>query len=60
MGSPAKHGEPLYIDDTQYPAYSRLALPRATRSRLHAFGLNWDDTSGQNNGHFGPFNWKGP
>ncbi len=41
-------------------ANSRLARPRATRSGLHAFGLNWDDTSGQNNGHFGPFNWKGP
>ena len=23
-----------------------------------AFGLDWDDTSGKNNGHFAPFNWQ--
>lgn len=39
--------------------YSRLALGRSMRSHLHVFGLNWDDTSGQNNGHFAPFNWQG-
>jgi len=59
VGSPAKPGEPLYIDNTLHPANSRLALARAGRSHLHAFGLNWDDTSGQNNGHFAPFNWQG-
>ncbi len=59
VGSPAKAGEPLYIDNTLHPANSRLALARAARSHLHAFGLNWDDTSGQNNGHFAPFNWQG-
>jgi len=25
---------------------------------MHAFGINWDDTSGTNNGHFAPFAWK--
>jgi len=25
---------------------------------MHAFGINWDDTSGKNNGHFAPFAWK--
>lgn len=59
VGSPTKAGEPLYIDNTLHPANSRLALARAARSHLHAFGLNWDDTSGQNNGHFAPFNWQG-
>ena len=50
--------EPLYIDNTMHPANTRLALARATRSHLHVFGIDWDDTSGQNNGHFAPFNWK--
>jgi hypothetical protein len=50
--------QPLYIDNTMHPANSRLALAKATASHLHAFGLNWDETSGTNNGHFAPFNWK--
>lgn len=54
----ANPNEPLYIDNTLHPANARLALARATHSRLHAFGLDWDDTSGQNNGHFAPFHWQ--
>ncbi|MBI4634854.1 MAG: DUF1326 domain-containing protein [Candidatus Rokubacteria bacterium] len=50
---------PLHIDNTLHPANSRLALARATRSHLHTFGLDWDDTTGRNNGHFAPFKWKG-
>lgn len=50
--------EPLYIDNTLHPANARLALARATQSHLHAFGLDWDETSGQNNGHFAPFQWR--
>jgi len=50
--------QPLYIDNTLHPANARLALAHATRSHLHIFGLDWDDTSGQNNGHFAPFNWR--
>ena len=57
--SAANPTEPLYIDNTLHPANSRLALGRAQRSHLHAFALNWDDTSGKNNGHFAPFNWRG-
>ncbi len=49
--------EPLYIDNTLHPANARLALAHATRSHLHAFGIDWDDTSGNNNGHFAPFDW---
>ncbi len=56
--SAVKEGEPLYVDNTVHPANARLALAKATRSHLHAFGLNWDDTSGKNNGHFAPFNWQ--
>jgi hypothetical protein len=50
--------QPIYVDNTMHPANSRLALAKATGSHLHAFGLNWDDTSGNNNGHFAPFNWR--
>jgi hypothetical protein len=57
--SPVKKGEPLYVDNTLHPANARLALGRGTRNLLRAFGLSWDDTSGQNNGHFAPFSWRG-
>jgi hypothetical protein len=56
--SAADASQPLYIDNTLHPANARLALAHATRSHLHAFGLDWDDTSGRNNGHFAPFNWQ--
>ncbi len=51
-------GEPLYVDNTLHPANTRLALAHATRSHLHAFGLDWDDTTGRNNGFFAPFDWR--
>jgi hypothetical protein len=56
--SPVKAGEPLYVDNTLHPANARLALARAIRSHVHVFGLDWDDTSGANNGHFAPFSWQ--
>jgi len=56
--SVANPAEPLYIDNTIHPANPRLALAKATESHLHAFGLDWDDTSGNNNGHFARFNWR--
>lgn len=55
----ARRDEPLYIDNTLHPANPRLALAKSTGSHVHAFGLNWDDTSGRNNGHFAPFSWRG-
>jgi hypothetical protein len=58
LPSAATPGEPLHIDNTIHPANSRLALGRATQSHLHVFGLDWDETSGQNNGHFAPFHWQ--
>jgi hypothetical protein len=51
--------DPMHIDNTMHPANSRLALAKATSSHVHAFGINWDDDSGKNNGHFAPFKWKG-
>jgi hypothetical protein len=51
--------EPMALVNTGHPANSRLALARATRSRVHAFGIDWDDSSGKRNGHFAPFHWQG-
>jgi len=51
--------EPMHIDNVRHPANSRLALAKATRSHVHAFGIDWDDDTGKNNGHFAPFTWKG-
>jgi len=56
--SGAKDSEPIYLDNVGHPAASRLALAKASRSHMHGFGINWDDTSGRNNGHFAPFAWK--
>ena len=54
----ANQGEPIYLDNVGHPAASRLALAKASRSHMHAFGIDWDETSGRNNGHFAPFVWK--
>jgi hypothetical protein len=58
-GTAGLGGEPLYLDNTGHPANTRVGLAKATRSHLHAFGLAWDNTTGQNNGHFAPFSWQG-
>lgn len=52
-------GEAICIDNTVHPVNSRLSLAKATRSRFHVFGMNWDDTSGTRNAHFAPFAWAG-
>jgi hypothetical protein len=54
----AKQDEPIYLDNVGHPAARRLALAKASRSQMHAFGIDWDDTSGRNNGHFAPFAWS--
>ena len=55
----ANQNEPIYLDNVGHPAATRLALAKASRSHMHAFGINWDDESGRNNGHFAPFAWSG-
>jgi hypothetical protein len=57
--SAVRPGEPIYLDNTLHPSNSRVAVARATRSHLHGFGLNWDDVSARNNGHFARFEWTG-
>ena len=32
---------------------------KGTGSHMHAFGIDWDNTSGKNNGHFASFHWQG-
>jgi hypothetical protein len=54
----ADAGQPIYLDNVGHPAASRLALARASRSHMHGFGIDWDDTGGRNNGHFAPFSWR--
>ena len=50
-------GEALGVDNTVHPVNTRLSLARATRSSMHAFGMDWDDMTGTRNGHFAPFSW---
>jgi hypothetical protein len=57
--SPVVEGEALFLDNTVHPANARLALATASRAHTHAFGIDWDETSGKTNGHFAPFDWTG-
>ena len=50
--------EPIHLDHTGHPAANRFALAHASKSHLHALGLNWDDVSGTNNGQYAPFSWR--
>ena len=50
--------EPSHLDHTGHPAANRFALAHASKSHLHALGLNWDDVSGTNNGQYAPFSWR--
>lgn len=59
IASAADPKQAIAIDNTAHPVNSRLSLAKATRSRLHAFGIDWDDTTGTRNAHFAPFNWAG-
>ena len=58
MGLDPNASEPLHLDNTGHPAASRVALAHALRSHVHAFGLDWDDASGRNNGQYAPFAWR--
>jgi hypothetical protein len=52
-------GELLHLDNTGHPASNRLGLAHPTHSRIHAFGIEYEENSGRNNGHFAPFSWSG-
>jgi hypothetical protein len=50
--------EPLHLDNTGHPAADRFALAHASKSRVHALGLEWADATGKNNGQYAPFSWR--
>ncbi|WP_108662248.1 DUF1326 domain-containing protein [Acuticoccus kandeliae] len=50
-------GGPMMLENVPHPVNSTLALARATKSKFHAFGIEWDDSTGTRNGHFAPFSW---
>ena len=52
-------GECVAIDNTGHPANKRLNLASAVRNMINAFGIEWQDDSQGNNGHFAPFDWQG-
>lgn len=52
-------GEQMYLDGSGHPVNTRLALANAMKSHVHAFGIDWDQEDGRNNGHFAPFDWSG-
>lgn len=59
LQSMVKPGEPIVIDNVAHPVNTRLALAKATRSHMDAFGIRWDDATGTRNGHFASFAWSG-
>ena len=59
IASMADPNEAVCVDNTGHPANKRLSLAKATRSIFHAFGIDWNDTTGTRNGHFAPFAWTG-
>ena len=59
VASAANPDEPMHIDNTMHPVNPKLALARASHSHMHAFGIDWDDSSGTRNGHFAPLSWAG-
>lgn len=58
LESAVRPGEAIVIDNVAHPVNTRLSLAKATRSKFHAFGVDWEDTSGTRNGHFAPFAWQ--
>lgn len=52
-------GEQLYLDGTGHPANTKFAVGNAKKSHVHAFGIDWDQEDGRNNGQFAPFDWRG-
>jgi hypothetical protein len=59
MGINPEATEPLRLSNTGHPASDSLLLDHASKSHVHALGLEWDDVSGKNNGQHSPFDWRG-
>jgi hypothetical protein len=59
VASVSTSGECLAIDNTFHPANVRLNLATAAKNLIACFGIRWNDTGSQRNGHFAPFAWSG-
>ncbi|MEM7540699.1 MAG: DUF1326 domain-containing protein [Pseudomonadota bacterium] len=59
VGSLSAEGECIVIDNVNHPVNTRLNLASALRNMINAFGIEWEDNSGNTNGHFAPFDWSG-
>ncbi len=59
LPSAADPAEPIALENTAHPVNQRLALAKATKSVMHVFGIDWEDMTGQRNGHMAPFSWQG-
>lgn len=57
--SPVKPDQPIVLDNTLHPANPRIALATSTGTKFNAFGIQWDNAGGGNNGHIAPFSWSG-
>jgi hypothetical protein len=49
----------LQLTNTGHPAADTFTLAHASKSHVHVLGLGWDDVTGENNGQYAPFSWKG-
>ena len=49
-------GEVARLTGMLHPANSTLTIARAARSRVSAFGMEWDNSG--KNGHSAPFSWS--
>jgi hypothetical protein len=58
VGARGLGGELLHLENAGHPASNRLGLANAEHSRIHAFGIDYEEMSGRNNGHFAPFDWR--
>ena len=58
-GASGLGGEQLYLDGTGHPVNTKFAIGNAKKSHVHAFGIDWDQEDGRNNGQFAPFDWSG-
>jgi hypothetical protein len=58
LPSAANSAEPIAIDNVFHPVNTRLALAKVSSAHLHAFGIDWDDTTGRANAHYAPFAWQ--
>ncbi|MBM3490673.1 MAG: DUF1326 domain-containing protein [Alphaproteobacteria bacterium] len=59
LSSPRLKGEAMWVENTGHSVSQRLALAKAGECRLSAFGIDWRESAGRNNGHFAPFRWSG-